>query len=95
MLLSLDSEIHSLLMEFSKETGTPATSFVVELLETTKPQIRAIIEMVKLAKQNAPRDATNILREMAVDAVSRIGQLENDLDDFDGKNQGGSEEKLS
>jgi hypothetical protein len=64
MLLSLDTELHSLLMELNKETGMPVTSFVVEILETTKPQIRNAIEMIKKRPTNGrcPIDNTPISR---------------------------------
>jgi len=80
MILSLDEELHSILMEFSKETGTPAASFVVELLEETKPRIEQLTEMVKLAKQNAVGDVHNLLKNMTDEASSQIKVFQEELD---------------
>lgn len=94
MILSLDEELHSILMEFSKETGTPAASFVVELLEETKPKIKKLTEMVKLAKQNAMGDAHNLLKNMTDDARSELKELREEMDKekpIDGKKDSNSD----
>jgi len=80
MILSLDEELHSILMEFSKETGTPAASFVVQLLEETKPKIVTLTEMVKLAKQNTMGEAHNLLKKMTVDASAELKELKKEID---------------
>jgi len=81
MILSLDEELHSVLMEFSKETGTPAASFVVQLLEETKPKIKKIIEMVKLAKKDAVGEAASVLHDMADNAKTELDELDKNLNE--------------
>ena len=51
-------------MEFAKETGTSATTYVYELLQAAKPQLKSIIEAIKYAKQENPADAFGVLKEM-------------------------------
>lgn len=79
MILSLDEELHSILMEFSKETGTPAASFVVEMLEEMKPRVIKLTQMVKLAKENAIGDAHDLLTTMATEAQLEIKDLKKEV----------------
>lgn len=81
MILSLSDELHSILMELSKETGTPAATFVVELLESSKPHIMQISEAVKQAKNQQRAQALKTLNQMATDATSQLGGFQQMLDD--------------
>ncbi|MDK9709302.1 MAG: hypothetical protein OEL83_19875 [Desulforhopalus sp.] len=80
MILSLDENVHSVLMEFSKETGTPAATFVTQLLEETLPKIIQITEMVKLAKANAGDKALEKLMDMTIAADEQIKTLKADME---------------
>lgn len=79
MILSLDDDLHSVLMDLAKETGNPAASFVVELLEETKPRLIELLKMVKLAKQRAVDEARNVLIDMTSTAQSQIDELRQEL----------------
>ena len=90
MILSLNDELHSILMELSKETGTPAATFVVDLLESSKPHIMQISEAVKQAKNQQRAQALETLNQMATDATSKLGTFQQMLDEEDNK---GTEKK--
>lgn len=81
MILSLSDELHSILMEFSQETGTPAATFVVELLESSKEQIIQISEAVKQAKNQQREQAFETLNKMATDATSRLDSFQHMLNE--------------
>jgi predicted DNA-binding protein len=81
MILSLSDELHSILMELSKETGTPAATFVVELLESSKPHIMQISEAVKHAKNQQKAQALKTLSKMACDATSQLNDFQQKLDE--------------
>ena len=85
MILSLSDELHSILMELSKETGTPAATFVVELLESSKPHIMQISEAVKHAKNQQKAQALKTLNKMATDATSQLGNFQQMLDEEENK----------
>lgn len=85
MILSLSDELHSILMELSKETGTPAATFVVELLETSKNEIIQISEAVKQAKNQQKAQALETLNQMAMGATTKLDKLQRMLDEEDGK----------
>jgi len=81
MILSLSDELHSILMELSRETGTPAATFVVELLESSKPHIMQISEAVKHAKNQQKAQALETLSKMATDVTSQLGNFQQMLDE--------------
>ncbi len=87
MILSLDEELHTILMKFSKETGTPAASFVVELIEEMKPRLIQLTEMVQLAKQDALGDAHDLLTTMATEAKTDIATFEEEVSKQKPKNK--------
>jgi len=90
MILSLSDDLHSILMELSKETGTPAATFVVELLESSKHHIMQISEAVKQAKNQQKAQALKTLSEMATDATSQLGDFRQMLDEEENR---GTKEK--
>ena len=68
-------------MELSKETGTPAATFVVELLETSKNEITKITEAVKFAKNQQKNQAIETLNQMATDVTSNLGKFQQMLNE--------------
>lgn len=78
MLLSLDDELYNALKELSEEAGVPAATFVVQLLESSKPQIEAITAAVRLAKQQ-PAGALDKLNEMVTSSLKDINTLQGNI----------------
>lgn len=62
MLLSVDDELHGILKELSEVSGIPAATFAAQLLELSKPQLRDLVESMRLAK-NSPSEAIDKLIE--------------------------------
>ena len=85
MLLSLSDELHSILMELSKDTGTPAATFVVELLESSKSEIMKISEAVKQAKNQQRAQALETLSQMATDVTSKMDTFQQTLNEEERK----------
>lgn len=81
MILSLSDELHAILMELSKETGTPAATFVVELIESSKHEIAKITEAVKHAKNNQRILAMETLNDMAESASTNLGKFQQMLEE--------------
>jgi predicted DNA-binding protein len=81
MILSLTEELHTILMELSKETGTPAAAFVVELLESSKNEIAKITEAVKYAKNQQRAQAIETLNQMTVEVASKLDKHKQMLDE--------------
>lgn len=61
MLLSLDQELHGLLMELSKMSGVPAATFVTGLLEQAKPQIIHLIHTYAVARSHTSLSVRTVL----------------------------------
>ena len=51
MLLTIDENLHTTLKELSKAMGTPAASFVTNLLEELQPRFQATLDAINLAKE--------------------------------------------
>jgi hypothetical protein len=62
MLLSIDDELHRILMELSEESGVPAATYAAQLLESAKPQLKALTETFRLAK-TSPNQALDMLMD--------------------------------
>lgn len=79
MLLSLEDELHSALMDFSKETGAPAATFVAEVLEEMKPKIVQLTKMIRLTKEKSTDAGLNRLKDLAENASLELKELVEEL----------------
>lgn len=74
MALTLTPELAAAFRDLTDATGVAASSFVVELLTESLPQIRLLTQVARQAKQS-PSQALESLSEAIVEAQARTSQM--------------------
>ncbi len=79
MLLTLPDDLHEILMTFSKLTGTPASSFVVGILQNAKPDLVRINEITQAANQKVREDTIEALTDLLNEKENQFKEERNNV----------------